>query len=349
MESPSLNPPPRKAVGGSLLVLGVAMVAVAVFAVQTGRASALEAVGFVAGALAVYLAAREHVLNWPVGLLTSASYAVFFFRGGLPADAYLQVVYFGLGLLGWHWWLRGDRGHELPITRASGRTWLGLAAAFVVLFTGFVVLGFRLNGSAPYLDALVTSGSLVGQYLLMRKHIENWLVWIVVDVIYVPLFLWKGWYLTSGLYVVYLVLAVMGMREWARLSGLRLVEAKVATVLLAAGAVVSAGIGWTCWRLERFFGAWLAGVRWSDSARVGGVTLSPSAFAHLKSEVCDPFAFRPAGPERVGRGPGLKVEFLQAGKVSATCVVYMDGSAIAEGWQERALVKPWLKRLPKPR
>lgn len=324
------------------------MTAIAVFAVRSGLSSWLEALGFVSGALAVYLAAREHVLNWPLGLITSGAYAVFFFQGNLFADAWLQVVYVILGLLGWYWWLKGKEGKELDITRAAPRTWMGLGAFFVAFFSLAVWYLYRVHGAAPAIDALVTAGSLVGQYLLMRKHIENWLVWVVVNIVYVPLFMWKGWYLTAGLYVIYLVLAVMGMRQWSKSSGLKLIEARATAALIALGTLVSGWMGWTCWRFERFFGDWITAVRLSDGATRYGETgmlskLTETEFMLLKAEVCDPLQSDPQSSTDVFYD-GTEVTFMTGQEVSAKFSIVED-MAESASWPHRIRVQ-WRLRLP---
>jgi nicotinamide mononucleotide transporter len=178
----------------------------------------LEAFGFVTGVLCVYLAARENVWNWPIAIVNAAAYTVVFMRAGLYSDTLLQVVYLTLSAYGWYQWKFGgiDRT-ELPITRASPRLWLLCAAAGVVSWLVLSTIASRLPGTAlPRLDAALTSASFVAQWMMTRKIADNWLVWMAADAVYVPMFYSKGLCLTSGLYAIFLILAVMGWTHWRR-------------------------------------------------------------------------------------------------------------------------------------
>ncbi|WP_435018607.1 nicotinamide riboside transporter PnuC [Tundrisphaera sp. TA3] len=180
-----------------------------------GSASWLEAASFVTGAACVWLTVRENIWNFPIGLVNVATFAIVFLRAGLLADAALQVVYLALGVRGWYLWRHGGRGGaRLHVTRAGRGELVGLAAAVVVL-TGLLWLVLRrVGGSASFWDALTTSISLGSQWLLNRKRLESWAGWIVVDAIYIPLYISKSLHLTAVLYAVFLGLAVLGLRRW---------------------------------------------------------------------------------------------------------------------------------------
>jgi nicotinamide mononucleotide transporter len=127
----------------------------------------------------------------------------------------LQVVYFVLSGIGWYLWLYGGAGRTvLPITRTPRRQALGVAVAIGVLLAGEYLLLRRIGGSSPFWDALTTAISLGAQWLLNRKHLETFLLWITVDVIYIPLYLSKHLYLTSCLFAVFLCMATMGLLQW---------------------------------------------------------------------------------------------------------------------------------------
>jgi nicotinamide mononucleotide transporter len=180
-----------------------------------GRATWLEATAFVTGALCVWLVVQESIWNFPIALVNVATFSVVLYRSRLFADAGLQVVYFALGIMGWRLWLRGGAGHAALRIGRTTATERWLLALFVVCATGALwQLAQRVGGSASFWDALTTSLSLASQWLLNRKRIENWIGWIVVDAIYVPLYLYKELYLTAILYAVYLVMSVMGLRAW---------------------------------------------------------------------------------------------------------------------------------------
>lgn len=200
-----------------LAVLTVATTLIAATALWLKLTTVLEAVSFVTGALCVWLVVRENVWNFPVGLLNVATFGVVFFQSRLFADAGLQVVYFFLGIVGWRLWLRGGK-NQTPLTLSRiGRGESIYVGLFVVLST--VVLWKTLQyvgGSASFWDALTTSISLASQWMLNRKQLESWLGWIVVDAIYIPLYVSKGLYLTAILYAIFLCMAVIGWRQWFR-------------------------------------------------------------------------------------------------------------------------------------
>jgi nicotinamide mononucleotide transporter len=196
-------------------VLTATVCALAVVAAATGAAGWLEAASFVTGAACVWLTVKESVWNFPIGLLNVTTFCVVFFQARLYADAGLQVVYFVLGVMGWAMWLRGGANRSpLKVTRAplNECVW---ATVFVALGTlALWSLLTRVGGSASFWDAFTTSISLASQWLLNRKRVESWVGWILVDAVYIPLYLYKELYLTALLYVVFLVMAVVGLRAW---------------------------------------------------------------------------------------------------------------------------------------
>lgn len=182
-----------------------------------GLASLLEAASFVTGAVCVWLTVRASIWNFPVGLVNVAAYSVVFFRAHLYGDASLQLVYFVLGVLGWIMWLRrsGD-APALQIAKASRRELAAMVAFTAVATFALWRLLQTTASTASFFDALTTSLSLASQWLLNRKRLESWIGWIIVDIIYVPLYLSKGLTLTAILYAVFLLMAVLGYREWSR-------------------------------------------------------------------------------------------------------------------------------------
>ncbi len=127
----------------------------------------------------------------------------------------MQIVYLILGVRGWYLWLRGGKdGTRLRVTRAD-RGELNWLLVCIILLTFMLWLVLRhVGGSASFWDALTTALSLGSQWLLNRKRLESWIGWIVVDAIYVPLYVSKSLYLTAVLYAIFLGLAIMGMRQW---------------------------------------------------------------------------------------------------------------------------------------
>jgi len=178
----------------------------------------LELVAVLLTLLAVFLTARQVIWCWPLAMVSVTLYAVVFFQAKLYADMGLQVLYFGLAIYGWWAWLHGGEGHgELHVTLASNRTRMILAliggAAAILLGQ---TLSRHTDASLPFMDSALTSFSIVGQWMQTRKLLDAWLVWLGVDIFYVGMFIFKGLYLTAGLYAVFLILAVLGFLSWRR-------------------------------------------------------------------------------------------------------------------------------------
>lgn len=176
-----------------------------------------EILGFVTGAACVWLAVRQNVWTFPVGLANNVVYLVLFAGTGLYANAGLQVVYLVLGALGWYWWLRGgpERG-RLVVHGTPRAAWVvGLLAAAACTAALVVALTAWTDSTVPFWDALTTSTSLLAQTMLGRKWIGNWWVWLATDVVLVGLYASQGLWLTAVLYVGLAALCVQGLREWS--------------------------------------------------------------------------------------------------------------------------------------
>jgi len=175
-----------------------------------------EVLGFATGLVNVALLVRQHILNWPLGILNVLLLMVVFWSAGLYADAGLQIVYVVLGCYGWWAWLYGGERHSRLIVRSTtGHEWLLMAIAGVLLAGGLWLFLDRLTESTvPFFDAVTTALSLLATYGQTRKLVESWWLWIAADLIYIPLYGYKGLWLTAILYVVFLALCVAGLRAW---------------------------------------------------------------------------------------------------------------------------------------
>lgn len=180
--------------------------------------SCLELVAVLFGIVSVFLSVREKIWSWPTALVNVALYFVLFYETGLYSDMGLQAVYFVLSLYGWYEWLYGGAGRTtLTVSRTPPRLWAILIAIAIVFWAILGRLTSGLPGVAlPYVDAATATTSLVAQYMMTRKLLENWALWIAVDVVYIGMFIFKGLYLTAGNYAVYLGLAVLGHIAWRR-------------------------------------------------------------------------------------------------------------------------------------
>lgn len=175
-----------------------------------------EILGFTTGLTCVFLAARRNVANFAVGIANNLVFLVLFTRHALYADAGLQVVYLGLAVAGWVAWVRG-RAEPTFVRDAPRRAIPALAAAFVVMTAVlWLVLHLFTDSTTELPDAATTAGSLVAQYMLNRRWLQNWYVWIAVDVVYIGLFGYKGLWITAALYLVFIAVCIGGYRGWSR-------------------------------------------------------------------------------------------------------------------------------------
>ena len=180
----------------------------------------LETAGVLTGIACVWLAARNSLWNFPTAIVSCGLYVYIFGSSRLYSDMGLQFVFIALAGYGWYAWLHpADAGAPaLPVTRTGGRL-----ALLLLLGVGLYALGagflFRhyTNAALPYWDTTTTAVSIAAQVLLARKKLENWLIWVAVDVVYVGMYWHKQLYLTSVLYLIYLGLAIYGYLAWRRL------------------------------------------------------------------------------------------------------------------------------------
>jgi nicotinamide mononucleotide transporter len=198
-----------------MVALTSAVSLIAFIMIWLNRTSWLEAISFVSGAICVWLTVKESVWNFPIGLINVTTFFVVFLQSHLFADAGLQIVYFVLGIVGWAMWLHGGVNRApLRVSRAGTTELLLIVITGATLTLIFWQALHHVGGSASFWDAITTSISLCAQWMLNRKQLENWLGWILVDTIYVPLYTYKGLYLTAMLYAVFFVMAMMGWRAW---------------------------------------------------------------------------------------------------------------------------------------
>lgn len=176
-----------------------------------------ELVGAILGLIAVWLTVRENPLAWPIGLVMVAMYVVIFWNAKLYADFSLQLFYYvPTQLYGWWAWLHGGK-NDTPL-RVSLTPPRLRGVLIVLAVASAVILGYLFDtytdAAYPYWDSFVAGGSLVCQWMMARKLLESWVGWFVVDVVAVGVYAAKGLWPTTVLYAVYLVLAVMGYRQW---------------------------------------------------------------------------------------------------------------------------------------
>jgi nicotinamide mononucleotide transporter PnuC len=178
----------------------------------------VQVFGVLTGASCVWLAVRQNVWNFLVGLANNVVFLILFWRNALYANALLQVLFAVLGLMGWWWWLRGNHG-DGPL-RIHKPARLALPALLVLTALGAAVLVEVLrwtgDSASPVLDGVTTATSVAAQFALGRKWIANWYFWIFTDVLTIVMHLSTGLWMTALLYVLFLALCLVGVRDWRR-------------------------------------------------------------------------------------------------------------------------------------
>jgi nicotinamide mononucleotide transporter len=180
--------------------------------------SLLEVTGVITGLLCVYLAAKNIIWNWPFAIISVVIYIFIFFDSHLFADMGLQVYFLIMNIYGWYYWSKKPVSEEkTPVMRIK-KTEVILSIIAIIIFT-FLLGTFLLkqtSASFPFVDSFCTACSLVAQVFLARKVLENWLIWIFVDIIYVGVYIFKDLHLTAVMYAIYVGIALMGYIDWKR-------------------------------------------------------------------------------------------------------------------------------------
>ena len=191
----------------------------AAFVVLGSPVTWLELTAFALSIAMVVCNIRVNVIGWPLAIASSLLYMLLFWNSRLYGDASLQVFFAAVGAWGWWQWLRGtdEHGEALRVRSLGANGRMSVLVAIAIAWPATALFLHRFTDTdVPWWDAFPTAASLVGQYLLGRKYVENWPVWIAVDVVGAALFAYKGLWLTTLLYVVFVAMAAVGWRGWAR-------------------------------------------------------------------------------------------------------------------------------------
>lgn len=179
-----------------------------------------ELLGAILGILYIRFSIKQNILTWPTGLLTSVLYVLVFYTSGLYAAMSLQVYYVVISFYGWYFWLKGknhnDKTH-VSVRVTTGKMWIKLTIATIIIYSAiFFVLTKYSDSDVPFLDSLTTTLSITATWMLAKKYIENWLIWIFVDFVSTGLYLYKNLWPTVILFLVYTVMAIIGYFEWKK-------------------------------------------------------------------------------------------------------------------------------------
>lgn len=180
----------------------------------------LEMIGVVFGFLSVWYAKRENILVFPTGIINTGIFVYILWVYGLLGDMLINAYYFSMSILGWYLWTRKvDADHFIPITKTNKqeKKWSALLFIGAVVFVIMVYSLFdKFNSWTAYVDTLTTAIFFVGMWLMAKKKLENWIYWIIGDVITVPLYLYKGLIFTSLQYLLFTIIAIYGYMAWKK-------------------------------------------------------------------------------------------------------------------------------------
>lgn len=179
----------------------------------------IEILGVVTGLLYLYFSVKQIIWLWLFGILSSLLYIYVFFKAGFFADMSLQVYYFFISIYGWHHWLKGrtGNGEKLKVSSITGKQWLIyiIITILLTLISG-IILSHLPGSNLPYLDAFTTAASVVATWMLARKILENWLWWILIDIVSIGMYIYKDLYPTLILFAVYTSMAFIGYIQWKK-------------------------------------------------------------------------------------------------------------------------------------
>ena len=181
----------------------------------------VEVLGVVTSLVYLYFSVRQIIWLWPFGIISSALFILIFFNSKFYADMGLQVYYLGVSIYGWIYWSRGavDQNEKstLPVCRISRQQAMVLTVTGIVIMLGIVyVLRNFTDSDVPWGDGFTTAGSIIATWMLARKVLEHWLVWVVVDSVAAGLYFYKGLYPSFLLYLIFTIIAVVGYFQWKK-------------------------------------------------------------------------------------------------------------------------------------
>jgi len=179
--------------------------------------SPLEIIATLLGLANILLLVRRSIWNYPAGIAMVSLYGFIFLEAKLYSDALLQMLFLALNIYGWVNWSRQQQDEVVPVRWLSGRGFAMTVAVAVVASLGWGwLMHAHTDAALPYWDAAVAMPSVLAQYLLARRWVDNWVWWIIVDLIAVPLYWTKDLHLTAGLYVLFGIVSATGLRAWSK-------------------------------------------------------------------------------------------------------------------------------------
>jgi nicotinamide mononucleotide transporter len=180
----------------------------------------IELLGAFLGLIYIFFSIRQHILTWPTGLLTSVFYIIIFYQSGFYADMGLQVYYVIISIYGWYFWLKGKRPSDtekIPVRITRKILWIKIfGSTFLIFLILLYLLKFYTDSTVPVMDSLTTAFSISATWMLARKYIGHWIIWIFVDLVSAGLYIYKNLWPTVILFLIYTVMAYLGYTEWKK-------------------------------------------------------------------------------------------------------------------------------------
>lgn len=180
----------------------------------------LEMIGVLFGFLSVWYSKKENILVFPTGIVSTGIFVYILWVFGLLGDMLINAYYFAMSVFGWYVWTRKvDETHFIPITRTTPKekNWSVVLFVGTIVFVSLVYLFYnKFNNWTAYVDTFTTAIFFVGMWLMAKKKLENWVYWIIGDIISVPLYLYKGLIFTSFQYFLFTIIAVFGYLAWKK-------------------------------------------------------------------------------------------------------------------------------------
>lgn len=177
----------------------------------------IEAIASLTGIIAIFFQIKAKSIYWPISIINVILYIFVFYQARLYAEISLQIYYLIMSIYGWIFWLKKTNNKSIPISKTTLKMWITIITLVPVIWLSMAFLLKKYsNTDVPFIDSFLTTLSFVATYLLARKKIENWLIWIFVDFSSIALYYYKQLYATIILFVLLTILAIMGYKEWKK-------------------------------------------------------------------------------------------------------------------------------------
>ncbi len=180
----------------------------------------IELLGAILGIAYILFSIKQNILTWPTGLATSILYIIVFFQSKFYADMGLQVYYVGISIYGWYYWIKGKKpgnSTAVPVRTTSKSLWIKLIVIAILLYVSILIILLNFTDSdVPFMDSFTTALSIIATWMLAKKYIEHWLIWVFVDLFSAGLYIYKELWPTVILFAVYTVMAFLGYIEWKK-------------------------------------------------------------------------------------------------------------------------------------